>query len=106
MAKENFQRAGVEALVTLVEGDAHETIKKLEGSIDVVLLDAEKEGFTDYLAKLLPLVRKNGLIIAHDSSGQADQMHDYFQVIVSNPALETVFVDASRWGMCITRKMR
>jgi hypothetical protein len=23
-----------------------------------------------------------------------------------NPDLETVFVDASRWGMCITRKMR
>jgi predicted O-methyltransferase YrrM len=106
LAKENFQRAGVEALVTLVEGDAHETVKKLTGPIDVVLLDAEKEGFTDYLRKLLPLVRVGGLIIAHDSSGQADQMEDYFQAIVSDPDLETVFVDASRWGMAVTRKMR
>jgi predicted O-methyltransferase YrrM len=106
MAKENFQRAGVEGLVTLVEGDAHETIKKLEGPIDVVLLDAEKEGFTDYLAKLLPLVREGGLIIAHDSSGQAHMMDDYFQAITENRDLETVLVDASRWGMCITRKMR
>ncbi|MHB8955019.1 MAG: O-methyltransferase [Pirellulaceae bacterium] len=106
MAKENFKRAGVEALVTLVEGDAHETIKKLEGPIDVVLLDAEKEGFIDYLAKLLPLVRKGGLIIAHDSSGQAHMMDDYFQAITENRDLETVLVDASRWGMCITRKMQ
>ena len=106
MAKQNFQRAGVESLVTLVEGDAHETIKKLEGPIDVVLLDAEKEGFTDYLAKLLPLVRKGGLIIAHDSSGQAHMMDDYFKAITENPDLETVLVDASRWGMCITRKMQ
>ena len=106
MAKENFQRAGVEGLVTLVEGDAHETIKKLEGPIDVVLLDAEKEGFTDYLAKLLPLVRKGGLIIAHDSSGQAHMMDDYFKAITENRDLETVLVDASRWGMCITRKMQ
>jgi caffeoyl-CoA O-methyltransferase len=60
LAKDNFKRAGVEGLVTLVEGDAHETIKKLAGPIDVVLLDAEKEGFCDYLAKLLPLVRKGG----------------------------------------------
>jgi caffeoyl-CoA O-methyltransferase len=106
MAKQNFERAGVEGLVTLVEGDAHETIKKLEGPIDLVLLDAEKEGFTDYLAKLLPLVRKGGLIIAHDSSGQAHLMDDYFKAITENPDLETVLVDASRWGMCITRKMQ
>lgn len=106
MAKENFKRAGVEKIVTLVEGDAHETIKKLEGPIDVLLLDAEKDGFTDYLEKLLPMVRKGGLIIAHDSSGQADQLDDYFKAIVENRDLETVLVDASRWGMCITRKMR
>jgi len=106
LAKENFRRAGVEDLLTLVEGDAHETIGKLAGPIDLLLLDAEKEGFTDYLNKLLPLVRSGGLIIAHDSSGQAHMMHDYFRAIVENPDLETVFVDASRWGMCITRKMR
>jgi len=106
LAKENFKRAGVMDLLTLVEGNAHETIKKLKGPIDLILLDAEKEGFTDYLKKLLPLVRPGGLIIAHDSSGQAHMMHDYFQAITSNPSLETVFVDASRWGMCLTRKMR
>lgn len=105
LAKENFKRAGVEDLVTLVEGDAHETIQRLEGHIDLVLLDAEKEGFTDYLKKLFPRVHTGGLIIAHDSSGQADQMHDYFRALVANPDLETVFVDASRWGLCIARKM-
>lgn len=106
IAKENFKRAGVEHLVTLIEGDAHEKISNLKGPIDVLLLDAEKEGFTDYLEKLLPLVRKGGLIIGHDSSGQAYMMDDYFKAIIENPDLETVFVDASRWGMCITRKMR
>lgn len=106
LARKNFKRAGVEDLVTLVEGDAHETIKRLRGPIDLVLIDAEKEGFTDYLEKLLPLVRKGGLIIGHDSTGQADQMSAYFKAIASNPDLETVFVDASRWGMVITRKMR
>ena len=106
MAKENFQRAGVEHLVTLVEGDAHETIKKLKGPIDIVLLDAEKEGFCDYLEKLLPLVRKGGLIIAHDSSVHAHMMDGYFKAITENRNLETVFVDPGRWGMCITRKMQ
>lgn len=106
MARENFQRAGIEHLVTLIEGNAHETINKLRGPIDIVLLDAEKDGFCDYLAKLLPIVRKGGLIIAHDSSGEAHMMDDYFKAITEHRDLETVFVDASRWGMCITRKMR
>jgi len=106
LAKENFRRAGVEDLVTLVEGDAHQTIQKQAGPIDVLLLDAEKEGLTDYLTKLLPRVRVGGLILAHDSSGQAHMMHDYFRAIAANPDLETVFVDASRWGLCLTRKMR
>lgn len=106
LARENFRQAGVEDIVTLVEGDAHETISDLKAPIDILLLDAEKEGFCDYLRKLLPLVRRGGLIIAHDSSGQAHMMDDYFKAITENPDLETVLVDASRWGMCITRKMR
>ena len=106
LARANFKKAGVDHLVTLVEGDAHETIKKLTGPIDLVLLDAEKEGFTDYLDQLLPLVRIGGLIIGHDASGQAHMMHDYFQAIASNPDLESVFVDASPWGMVVSRKMQ
>lgn len=106
LAKKNFKRAGVEDIVSLVEGDAHKTIQKLTGPIDLVLLDAEKEGFTDYLKTLLPLVRTGGLIIAHDSSGHAHLLEQYFQAVVENPDLETSFVNASRWGMCITRKMR
>ena len=106
LARENFKKAGVEDLLTVVEGDAHQTIKRLKGPIDVVLLDAEKEGFVDYLNTLLPLVRPGGLIIAHDSSGEAHKMHDYFKAIAAHPDLESVMVDPSRWGMCITRKMK
>ena len=106
MARANFESAGVNDLVTLIEGDAHQTISNLDGPIDVVLLDAEKEGFVDYLNQLLPKVRVGGLVIAHDSSGEADQLPDYFQAIVNNDDLETVLIDASKWGMCITRKMR
>lgn len=106
MARANFKRAGVEDLVTIVEGDAHKTIKNLSGPIDVLFLDAEKEGFTGYLKQLLPLVRKGGLILAHDSSGQAHMMEEYFKAIAENPNLETVFTDASYWGMAITRKRR
>jgi len=46
----------VENVVTLVEGDAHQQITKLKGPIDVAFIDADKEGYVDYLNKLLPLI--------------------------------------------------
>ena len=42
----------------------------------------------------------------NQSRGQAHMMEDYFKAITENRNLETVLVDASKWGMCITRKMR
>jgi hypothetical protein len=35
-ARENFKRAGVDHLITLFEGDAHEGVTKLAGPIDLV----------------------------------------------------------------------
>jgi len=63
LARENFKRAGVNDLITIIAGDAHERVKQHQESIDVVFLDAEKKGYIDYLKKLLPLVRPGGLIL-------------------------------------------
>lgn len=106
LARENFRRAGVEQLVTLVAGDAHRTLESLSGPIDLVLLDAEKEGFPDYLQQVLPRVRVGGLILGHDTSTHAHLMEDYFHALVEHPDLATVFVDASRCGMSLSRKTR
>jgi len=102
LARENFKRAGVDKLVTLVMGDAHETVKNLKEPIDVLFLDADKEGYIDYLNKLLPLVRPGGLILAHniDMVGQ-----DFIKAITTNPDLETVFQGRGQ-GLGVTLKKR
>ncbi len=100
LARENFKRAGVDKLVTLVEGDAHETVKSLKEPIDILFLDADKPGYIDYLNKLLPLVRQGGLVIAHnvDSTGQ-----DFIKAITTDPNLETIF---QVQGLSVTLKKR
>jgi len=100
LARENFKRAGVEKLVTLVFGDAHETVTRLKEPIDILFLDADKPGYTDYLNKLLPLVRPGGLILAHnvDSTGQ-----DFIDAVTTNPNLETIF---QVQGLSVTLKKR
>jgi predicted O-methyltransferase YrrM len=87
LARSHFKKAGVDHLVTLVEGDAHQNITKLKGPVDAVFIDAEKEGYVDYLHKMLPLVRPGGLILAHN----ANMVPDYVKLVTSEPDLESAF---------------
>ena len=69
VARGNFQKAGVEDLIVITEGDAHVTAPRNKEPIDILFIDAEKEGYDAYLKELLPYVRPGGLIIAHNMKG-------------------------------------
>jgi caffeoyl-CoA O-methyltransferase len=106
LARENFRQAGVDKLVTLIEGDAHEKITQLKEPIDIVFIDADKSGYLDYLNKLLPLVRPGGLILAHNTTDVAEQMQDYLKAVTTNPKLETIFLHKEGSGIGVTLKKR
>lgn len=106
LARENFERAGVSDIVTLVEGDAHQTVTRLKEPIDILFLDADKAGYLDYLNKLLPLVRPGGLILAHNTSDLGSMMQDYLKAVTTNPDLETIFLHEEDMGIGVTLKKR
>jgi predicted O-methyltransferase YrrM len=106
LARKNFKKAKVDDIITLVEGDAHKEITKLKAPIDILFLDADKEGYVDYLNKLLPLVRKGGLILAHNTTNSGDDMKDYIKAVTTNPDLETIFLHEQDRGMGVTLKKR
>ena len=106
LARENFKRAGVDKLVTLVEGNAHEKVAQLKGPIDIVFIDADKNGYLDYLRKLLPLVRPGGLILAHNTTDVASRMQDYLEAVTTNAELETIFLHEQGSGIGVTLKKR
>ncbi len=105
LARENFKRAGVEDLITLVMGDAHETVKKITEPIDLLFIDADKPGYPDYLEKLLPLVRPGGLIIGHNMRFPTPDPA-YIEAITTNPELETLFLNMDAMGFGLTLKKR
>ena len=106
LARKNFKRAGVEDIITLIEGDAHENILQVRGPIDIVFLDADKEGYHDYLKKILPLVRPGGLIIAHNTTNSGSAMADYIEAVTTDPDLETLFLHKDDRGIGVTLKKR
>jgi predicted O-methyltransferase YrrM len=87
LARSHFKKAGVDGLVTLLEGDAHQNVTTVKGPLDVVFIDAEKDGYVDYLNKVLPLVRPGGLILAHN----VNMVPNYVKAVTGNSALDTVF---------------
>ena len=104
-ARANFEEAGVDDLITIIEGDAHEKVKQHKNPIDILFLDADKEGYIDYLNKLLPLIRPGGLIIAHNMNPrQADP--DYVKAITTNPDFETLILLKEGTGVGVTVKKR
>jgi caffeoyl-CoA O-methyltransferase len=105
IAQENFKKAGVDDLITIILGDAHETVKQYKDPIDLLFLDADKEGYIDYLEKLLPLVRPGGLIVAHNmNTRMADP--NYVKAITTNPDLETLVLLREGQGVSVTLKKR
>ncbi|MGH9666462.1 MAG: O-methyltransferase, partial [Bryobacteraceae bacterium] len=101
LARAHFKKAGVDSVITLIEGDAHENIAKVKGPLDIVFIDAEKDGYVDYLNKVLPLVRPGGLIVAHN----VNMVPEYVKAVEANAALDTVFYMQGN-QMAITLKKR
>jgi caffeoyl-CoA O-methyltransferase len=105
IAADNFKKAGVERLITIVLGNAHEKVKDIEGPIDILFLDADKNAYLDYLDKLVPKLRPGGLIIAHNIVSPAADPK-YLDAITKNPEFETSFLLMDAAGISVTMKKR
>ena len=105
MVRNNFKKAGVDGIVTRVLGDAHKEAARLKDPIDLLFIDADKQGYLDYLTKLLPLVRPGDLIVAHNMASPSPDPA-FVKAITTNPKLETLFVHMKSMGRVITLKKR
>ncbi len=68
VARDHLRLAGVSALVDIRIGDAHNLLPTLsdEGPFDMIFIDAEKEGYPDYLEWSLANLRPGGVLAAHN----------------------------------------
>ena len=64
IARENFKRAGKEAQIALLEGDAAEVLKTLEGPYDFIFMDAAKGQYIHFLPEILRLLARDGVLVS------------------------------------------
>lgn len=63
-AKENFTTFAIDDRVTLIEGDAVETLKSLSEPFDMVFMDAAKGQYMNFYDDSVRLLNSGGLLIA------------------------------------------
>ena len=64
IARENFRRAGKEDQITLIEGDALEVMKSLEGPYDFIFMDAAKGQYIHYMPEAIRLLEPGGVLVS------------------------------------------
>ncbi len=94
--RRNIAEAGLEEWAELVEGDAHETVTRLDEPFDVVFLDAEKNDYETYFGLVRRLLEPGAVVIADNVLSHAETLGAYSAARQSDPTLVSVTVPLDR----------
>jgi predicted O-methyltransferase YrrM len=79
-AKENIKLAGFEKNITILEGDAEEKLKEVEGEFDMIFIDAAKGQYQLFYDLVIDKLKVDGLLISDNILYQGMVAHDDFVV--------------------------
>jgi predicted O-methyltransferase YrrM len=105
-AKANVQKAGLTDVVTVIEGDAFKEIPKLQGTFDLVFLDAWKPDYKRFFDMVYPRLDPGGVFLAHNVVNKASEMEPFLKTIQMHPGLFTSVVSPGSEGMSVSVKLR
>lgn len=84
IARENFAKAGITDKITLLEGDALEVMKGLEGTYDMIFMDAAKGQYIHFLPEVMRLLKVGGMLISDNVLQDGDIVESKFAVVRRN----------------------
>ena len=88
-AKENIKNQGKEEQITLLEGDAIEILKGLDGSFDLIFVDAAKGQYIHFLPDVLRLLASDGLLFSDNVLQDGDIVESRYGVTRRNRTIHT-----------------
>jgi caffeoyl-CoA O-methyltransferase len=105
-ASENIAKAGLSDVVRIVRGDGFVEIPKLQGSFDLVFLDAWKPDYKKFFDLVFPRLTPGGVFVAHNVINKKNEMKPFLDTIHRHPALFTTIVSPSGEGMSVSYRTR
>jgi predicted O-methyltransferase YrrM len=92
----NIEEAGLSDWAELLEGDAFETLPRIDDVFDVVFLDAEKEQYEQLFAEARTKLEPGAAVIADNVLSHVEALGAYSEARQSDPTLESVTVPLDR----------
>src|SRR5687768_16074303 len=86
-ALENVRRAGLNDVVRVVHADAFAEIPRLQGTFDLVFLDAWKPDYKKFFDMVYPRLSPGGVFVAHNVVNKKNEMEPFLKTVLSHPAL-------------------
>ena len=105
-AAANIQKAGLTDVVRVVHGDAFVEIPRLQGTFDLVFLDAWKPDYKRFFDMVYPRLDAGGVFLAHNVINKSSEMKPFLDTIQNNPGLLTSIVSPGSEGMSVSYKLR
>jgi len=103
LAQETFRRAGVFDVVRLVQADARDDLRDLEG-IGFCFLDAEKEHYADCYEAVVPNLVPGGLLVADNAISHGQDLESMLQRALSDPRVDALVVPIGK-GELVCRRI-
>ena len=85
LARKHFAQAGLSHLIELREGDLRQTLKRIDGPIDFVLVDIWIAMARPALELVAPYLRPGAIVVCDNTEIHRSQYADYF-AFLENPA--------------------
>ena len=79
-AKENFCKAGRESQITFLEGDAGAILKELDGTYDLIFMDAAKGQYIHWLPDVVRLLALGGVLMSDNVLQEGELIESHYLV--------------------------
>ncbi len=89
IAEENFRKAGKEEQITFLKGDAAKILKDLDGSYDLIFMDAAKGQYIHFLPDVFRLMQPGSLLISDNVLQDGDILESRFAVTRRNRTIHS-----------------
>lgn len=105
VAKANAEKEGLSDKICVIEGDAKEILPTLNGSYDMIFIDAAKAQYNEFFTHCMRMLKPNGILISdnilykgmtatdelvlHRKRTIVKRLREYIDMLCSHPRLDT-----------------
>ena len=82
-ARNHFAEAGLSAFIDLREGDLRETLHRIDGAVDFMLVDIWTPMARPALELVAPRLRRGAIVVCDNTADARNDYRDYFEFILA-----------------------